>query len=96
MTESQRKNIRPLTSHEERVIEALHFVTSFQDLSRETKFSSEVLSVLLETLLRDGLVQAFIWSDTENEFVTVETTPKPLTAHSFLATKDGLFSFHAA
>jgi hypothetical protein len=96
VTEQERKSIRPLSKEEEAVIEALHFVLSFFELQQETKFSAATLRQILQTLMRDGLVQILAWSDGSADLVALESLPPSLESCSFLATKAGLFSFHSS
>jgi hypothetical protein len=95
MTESEKTLIRPLASEEETVIEVLHFLCSYRELCVETKISSVDLDPLLQKLFAQKLVQIFLWSNGQHEFVSMEERTYPWVEYYFLATKAGLFSFHS-
>ncbi len=96
MTEQEKRKIRPLSKQEESVLEALHFMLSFEDLMRETSIDEKTLSELLRTLIEDELVQALMWQSDKNDFIPLDEVPNDLRTLHFLATKHGLFSYHAS
>ncbi len=96
MTEQEKRKIRPLSKLEESVLEALHFMLSFEDLMREINISEETLAQVLRTLIHDELVQALMWQSDKNDFVALDQVPNNLRDLHFLATKHGLFSYHTS
>lgn len=86
----------PLSKEEESVLDALHFVLSFEELAEETRLEAAQLQSVLQALLASGDVQALEWSEEKKEFLAVELLQKPLTAYHYLATKEGLFRHHTA
>ncbi len=96
MTEQEKRKLRPLSNHEESVLEALHFMLSFEDLMQETGIDEKTLAELLRTLILDELVQALIWQSDKNDFIPIDEVPNDLRTLRFLATKHGLFSYHAS
>jgi len=96
MTEQEKRKLRPLSKCEESVLEALHFMLSFEDLMRETGINEKMLAELLKTLIRDELVQALTWQSDKNDFIALDEVPNDLQTLHFLATKHGLFSYHAS
>jgi hypothetical protein len=96
MTEQEKRKLRPLSKHEESVLEALHFMLSFEDLMREINIGEETLSQVLRTLIHDELVQALMWQSDKNDFIPIDEVPSDLRTLHFLATKHGLFSYHAS
>jgi hypothetical protein len=96
MTEQEKRKTRPLSKHEESVLEALHFMLSFEDLTQETGIDEKTLAELLRTLIRDELVQALMWQVDKNDFTPLDEVPNDLRTLHFLATKHGLFSYHAS
>ncbi len=96
MTEQEKRKLRPLSKCEESVLEALHFMLSFEDLMREISVDKETLSKVLRTLIHDELVQALMWQSDKNDFIALDEVPNDLRNLHFLATKHGLFSYHAS
>ncbi len=96
MTNQEKNKIRPLSKHEEEILEALHFMLSFEELISETKLKEEACKELLRVLIRDELVQALQWQPDKNEFVPLDEVPDELHQLRFLATKHGLFSYHTS
>ncbi len=96
MTEQEKRKLRPLSKHEESVLEALHFMLSFEDLMREINIGKETLAQVLRTLIHDELVQALMWQSDKNDFIPIDEVPSDLRTLYFLATKHGLFSYHAS
>ncbi|MFN3562264.1 MAG: hypothetical protein ACK4XY_01895 [Chloroherpetonaceae bacterium] len=96
MTEQEKNKIRPLSKHEEDILEALHFMLSFDDLLQETNINEQILDKSLRALMRDELVQALKWNSEKNDFIALDTIPDELRGLHFLATKHGLFSYHTS
>lgn len=94
MTEQEKNKIRLLSKHEEDILEALHFMLSFDDLVQETNINEQILDKSLRALMRDELVQALKWHAEKNDFIALDTIPDELHGLHFLATKHGLFSYH--
>ncbi len=96
MTEQEKRKLRPLSKHEESVLEALHFMLSFDEVVCESNLDNEKCAEVLRTLIRDELVQALCWQPDKNDFTALENVPDELQGLYFLATKHGLFSYHAS
>lgn len=86
----------PLSREEEAVLDALHFVLSFEELQKETRLEKTRLQDCLVQMMKGGDVQALVWSEEKKEYLPVEEMSAPLEAYHFLATKEGLFRHHCA
>ncbi len=96
MTEQEKRKLRPLSKCEESVLEALHFMLSFEEVVYESSLDKEKCAEVLRTLIRDELVQALYWQSDKNDFIALDQVPNDLRNLHFLATKHGLFSYHAS
>lgn len=86
----------PLSREEDAVLDALHFVLSFEELQAETRLEKTRLQDCLWQMIQGGDVQALAWSEEKKEYLPVEEIAAPLEAYHFLATKEGLFRHHSA
>ncbi|MFQ3599341.1 MAG: hypothetical protein SNJ55_08235 [Chloroherpetonaceae bacterium] len=96
MTDREKNKIRPLSKHEEEILEALHFMLSFEEVVSESNLEREKCQEILRVLIRDELVQALRWQPEKNDFMPLNEIPDELQGLYFLATKHGLFSYHTA
>ncbi len=96
MTDQEKNKIRPLSKHEEEILEALHFMLSFEEVVSESNLEREKCKEILRVLIRDELVQALRWQPEKNDFTRLDEIPDELQGLYFLATKHGLFSYHTA
>lgn len=96
MTEQEKRKIRPLSKTEETILEALHFMLSFEELEAETGLKGDALAQALRVLIRDELAQALRWRADKNDFIALDEMPADLKGCRFLATKSGLFSYHTS
>lgn len=94
MTDQEKNKIRPLSKHEEEILEALHFMLSFDEVVSESNVKREECKEILRILIRDKLVQALRWQPEKNDFMPIDETPDELQDLYFLATKHGLFAYH--
>ncbi len=94
MTDQEKRKIRPLAKHEEEILEALHFMLSFEEIVSESNLERKKCEETLRVLMRDELVQAFQWQPDKNEFVPLDKIPDEVQGLHFLATKHGLLSYH--
>jgi DNA-binding transcriptional regulator GbsR (MarR family) len=102
----ERTQPRRLTSDEEDILDALHFVLSYDELRRETKLNKPALDRLLPKLIAEELVDRLEWNDEKKEYYPIDSVEKPFVETSlnaidnesqfFLATKKGLFLHHSA
>jgi hypothetical protein len=94
MTIQEKNKIRPLSKQEEEILEALHFMLSFEEVVSESNLEREKCKEVLRVLIGDELVQALQWQPEKNEFMPLDESPDELQDLHFLATKHGLFSYH--
>lgn len=92
---SKQRSRIPLSREEEAVLDALHFVLSFEELQKETCLEKEQLQACLRQMIESGDVQALAWSEEKKEYLPVEQILAPLGSYHFLATKEGLFRHHS-
>ncbi|MCS6990191.1 MAG: hypothetical protein NZM06_11835 [Chloroherpetonaceae bacterium] len=95
MTGQDKIKTRALTKTEETILEALHFMLSFEELKEETGLTDETLADALRVLIRDELAQVLAWQADKDDFIALDEIPSDLSHHHFLATKRGLFSYHS-
>lgn len=96
MTVQEKNKIRPLSKQEEEILEALHFMLSFEEVVSESNLEREMCKEVLRVLIRDGLVQALQWQPDKNDFIPLDELPDKWQDLHFLATKHGLFSYHTS
>ncbi|MFN3392988.1 MAG: hypothetical protein ACK41G_03875 [Candidatus Thermochlorobacter sp.] len=85
-----------LSREEDAVLDALHFVLSFEELQKETRLEKAQLQACLWKMIENGDVQALAWSEEKKEYLPIEQMLAPLESYHFLATKEGLFRHHSA
>ncbi len=86
----------PLLPEEDAILDALHFLLSFEELQAETNLEKNQLQVCLRRLIESGDVQVWAWMPDKNDYQAVEEVPDQLEQYHFLATKEGLFRHHSA
>jgi hypothetical protein len=86
----------PLSPEEDAILDALHFLLSFEDLQAETGLEKNQLQTCLRHLVESGDVQVWVWLPEKNDYQAVEQVPQHLESHHFLATKEGLFRHHSS
>jgi hypothetical protein len=86
----------PLLPEEDAILDALHFLLSFEELQAETGLEKNQLQVCLRRLIESGDVQVWAWVPDKNDYQAIEEVPEQLEQYHFLATKEGLFRHHSA
>lgn len=86
--------LRSLTSEEGEIIELLHFIQTFADLSEETGYSGPVLEQCLARLIKDGFVLLMKWNDERRDFLPVNQHDAAFESCNFMATKQGLQAYY--
>ncbi|NTW49404.1 MAG: winged helix-turn-helix domain-containing protein [Chlorobiales bacterium] len=86
--------MRALDSEEAQIIESLHFMLSFADLSEETGLPGQVLKQYLARLINDGFILGMAWNEQKKDFVATDQVSCSLEACSFMATKEGLRAYY--
>ncbi len=92
---------RQLSRTEETILDALHFVLSYEELKQETRLNTDTLDEELARLTAEGIVERLLWNEPKKEYLPIElcepdaVAGKSMQAFHFLATKKGLFLHHS-